>query len=92
MSFTYRQRLNPFVKVNQRKSKKYKTKVFMGSCVYPSALGLDSEVQLTRIHQKHSVVIMQVRAVWTILYTFQIHFIGFSKAFLWGMQIKLIED
>lgn len=44
--------------------------------------------QLTSIHQKHSIVVMKVGVIWTVLYTFQIHFIGFSVAFLWEKRMK----
>lgn len=44
---------------------------------------LTCSVQLTCIDQKHSIVIMQVRVVWTILYAFTIYVIGFRKASLW---------
>lgn len=43
---------------------------------------------LTRINKKHSIVVMQVRVVRTVLYSFQIHFIGLSKTFLWERRMK----
>lgn len=45
-------------------------------------------ISLTRINKEHSVVVMQVRVVGTVLYSFQIHFIGLSKTFLRERRMK----
>lgn len=40
----------------------------------------------TCIYQKHPIVVVEVRVVWTVVDTRLVHFFGFSKALLQGEQ------